>query len=161
MKFDLVTSYAAPPAQVLAMLTDPAFREKVCQAQRALAHHVDITGSGPGALVVITRTQAMKGAPKIAIKVTGETVEIVQREDWKTADGADFSMEIPGKPGTLRGRIALRATATGTEEVFSGDVRINVPLIGGKLEGMISDLLGNALRREGKVGAAWLAEHPA
>ncbi len=158
MKFELVNSYAATPAQVLTMLTDPEFRERVCEAQRTLSHDVSVTGSGPGALVVITRTQSMEGAPTMAIKVTGESVEIVQREDWRTAQTADFSMEIPGKPGSLRGGITLRETATGTDEVFSGDVKISIPLIGGKLEKMISDLLSRALKREGRVGVTWLAE---
>jgi hypothetical protein len=158
MRFEHTNRYAATPSEVLAMLTTPAFRERVCEQQHALDHSVEISGSGVGATVVITQSQSMKSAPGVARKLTGDSVEIVQREVWRTADAADFAMEIPGKPGHLHGTVALRETATGCEEVFAGEVKVSIPLVGGKLEGLIGEILRKALRREGEVGVTWLAE---
>jgi hypothetical protein len=81
----------------------------------------------------------------------------VQRETWSASDDADFTMEIPGRPGQVRGRITLRDTADGCEELFAGEVKVQVPLVAGKLEKLLADILGRALRREGGVGADWLA----
>jgi hypothetical protein len=36
---------------------------------------------------------------------------------------------------------------------------VSIPLVGGKLEGLIGDLLAAALRTEERVGRRWLAEH--
>ena len=160
MRFRHVNSYAAPPAEVHAMLTNPEFREQVCAYQRALDHSVEITAEGDTTTVVIKQSQSMDGAPAAARKLVGSSVQIVQREVWRGGDTgleADFAMEIPGKPGHLRGGITLVDKGDGTcDEVFAGEVKVNVPLVGGKLEGFIADLLARALRREGRVGVTWL-----
>lgn len=157
MRFRHVNSYAAAPAEVRKMLTTPEFREEVCTYQRALEHSVEIHLEGDMTSVVITQRQAMDGAPAAARKVVGSSVQIVQRELWSSQDGADFAMEIPGKPGHLKGTITLVDKGDGTcEEVFAGEVKVHVPLLGGKLEGFVADILARALRREGRVGTTWL-----
>jgi len=159
VRFEHVNSYPAPAAEVLEMLTSREFREQVCTYQEALEHTIRIDGSGAGTTVEIDRTQSMKGAPSIATKVVGDTVRVVQRERWTTGDTAEFSMEIPGKPGHLRGTIRLVPNNDGgTDEVFSGDVKVGIPLVGGRLESMIDNILRRALRREGRVGASWLGQ---
>jgi hypothetical protein len=159
VRFEHVNSYPAAADEVLAMLTSTEFREQVCTYQEALEHTVRIDGSGVGAKVEIDRTQSMKGAPSIATKVVGDTVRILQREHWTAADAAEFAMEIPGKPGHLRGTIRLVPNHDGgTDEVFSGEVKVGVPLLGGRLESLIENVLRRALRREGRVGASWLGQ---
>ena len=157
MKFRHVNSYAATPDEVRTMLTTPAFRDEVCTEQRALEHTVDVQEQGGTTTVVITQSQAMDTAPAAARKLVGSSVQIVQRESWTSPDSADFAMEIPGKPGHLRGAISLVDKGDGgCDEVFAGEVKVNVPLVGGKLEGFVADILTRALRREGQVGVTWL-----
>jgi hypothetical protein len=157
--FEHVNSYPASAAEVLEMLTSQEFREHVCTYQEALEHTVRIVRDGSVTEVEITRTQSMKGAPSIATKVVGDTVRIVQRERWTGADTAELVMEIPGKPGHLRGTIRLVPNYDGgTDEVFRGEVKVGVPLVGGRLEAMIDEILRRALRREGRVGASWLGQ---
>ena len=161
MRFEHTNRYAAAPDAVLAMLTTPEFRDRVCVRQHALDHDVAITGSGPGAVVLVTRTQSLEGAPSVDTKVVGQTVRIVHREEWRTATEADLAMEIPGKPGRLAGGIVLRDNGDGTtDELFTGEVTVTVPLVGRKLEQMIASVLEQALVREGQVGASWLAAGP-
>ena len=139
------------------MLTSAAFREEVCVSQRALEHTVEVRDEDGTTTVVITQSQAMDGAPAAARKLVGTSVQIVQRESWTGADSADFAMEIPGKPGHLRGTITLVDKGDGAcDEVFAGEVKVSVPLVGGKLEGFVGDILTRALRREGRVGVTWL-----
>lgn len=159
MRFEHVNTYSASPAEVLAMLHSPEFREQVAVYQRALEHSVEVTPSGETTTVVVVQSQSMEGAPSAARKVVGSSVQIVQREVWRDGTTADFAMEIPGKPGHLRGGIRLRDNGDGTcDEVFTGEVKVHVPLIGGKLEGFVTDILTRALRREGRVGVTWLEE---
>jgi hypothetical protein len=162
MRFRHVNSYAASAAEVHAMLTTREFREEVCTYQRALEHSVRISQDGDTTGVVITQSQSMDGAPAAARKIVGSSVRIIQREMWTATSSADFAMEIPGKPGHLKGAITLVDKGDGScEEVFAGEVKVHVPLLGGKLEGFVADILARALRREGRVGVTWLERRTA
>ena len=151
--------YAASPAAVQQMLTDAEFRMRVCERQKALTHDVTVTGTGPGAQVVVRQTQAMAGAPAVATKLTGDTVSLEQREVWRTATAADLSISLPGKPVELRnGRLTLTERPDGgCDQVVSGELRVKVPLVAGKLESLLSDVLRAGMRRQAEVGDAWLA----
>ena len=151
--------YAASAAQVQQMLTDPVFRERVCARLGALSADVAVTGSGTTAEVVVRQTQSMAGAPAVAAKLTGDTVNLEQREAWRSATAADLAITLPGKPVELRGgQIELvDRPGVGCDLVVSGDLRVRVPLVGGKLESMLSDVLRAAMRRQAEVGDAWLA----
>ena len=157
MKFSQQLTYDAPPADVLAMLADPAFREKVCAAMSAVRHEVDIDGSGAGMTVVVDQSQPADGIPSFAKKFVGDEIQIIQRESWKNATSATLLVEIPGKPGDLKGGIDLAGDDDGTVETVAGDIKVKIPMIGGKLEGLIGDLLSKALKTEQRVGRAWLA----
>ena len=157
MKFSHQLTYDASPADVQAMLADPAFREKVCAAMNAVRHDVDITGSGAGMTVVVDQTQPADGIPSFAKKIVGDEIHIVQRETWKDDAGATLVVEIPGKPGEFKGGIDLAGDDDGTVETVAGDIKVKIPMVGGKLEALIGDMLTKALKSEQRVGRAWLA----
>ena len=82
----------------------------------------------------------------------------MQREELEDATtAATLVVEIPGKPGDLDGRHHLAADGDGTVETVAGDVKVKVPVIGGKLEGLIGRPAAAALGTEQQVGRAWLA----
>ena len=157
MKFSHQMTYDAPPADVHAMLADPAFREKVCVAMRSKRHDVDITGSGPGMAVVVDQTQPADGIPSFAKRIVGDEIQIVQRESWTDASSAALVVEIPGKPGDFKGRIDVAGDGDGTVETVDGEIKVKIPMLGAKLEALIGDLLKKALQSEQRVGRAWLA----
>ncbi len=158
MRFERVHEYPAPATDVLAMLLDPAFREAVCAAQDADHHTVSVSSDQPPATVEVRQRQDTSSVPGPARKVVGNAVETVQREEWESAQRAHLDISIPGKPGHLRGRIELVDNGDGTStERFDAEVKVNIPLVGGKLEGLIGKVLGSGLRREREVGLRWLA----
>lgn len=163
MDFSHQATYDATPAEVRAMLADPAFREEVCRACRATDQHVSITGAGEdvdtGSVmdVVVDQTRPTTGVPAAAKKFVGDELRIVQRESWRSAREASLTVEIPGKPGRVDGRITLAGTGSGTTEIVTGAVRVKVPMIGGRLESLIVEVLAAALRTEMRVGRDWLA----
>lgn len=152
MKLEHDLSYDASPAEVYAMLADPAFREEVCEAQGVLRHTVQITPSAAGMEVHIEQWQPNKGIPAFAQKFIGEEIHIVHRERWTSPTEAALDVSIPGKPGHMKGTVTLREVDGGTEETVSVDIKVNIPLVGGKLEKLIGDLLSSALRAEHHVG---------
>lgn len=157
MKFSHRMTYDAAPADVLKMLSDPAFREKVCEAMHAVRRDVSIDGAPEGMAVVVDQTQPAKGIPSFAKKFVGDEIHIVQKESWAGATSASLAVQIPGKPGDFKGAIDLAGDTDGTVETVAGDIKVKIPMIGGKLEGLIADLLRSALKSEQRVGRAWLA----
>jgi hypothetical protein len=97
------------------------------------------------------------GIPSVARKLVGDEINIVQVERWIDADAADITVTIPGKPGEMSGRITLAEDAGSTVESVTLDVRIGVPLVGGKIEKLVADLMVAALKAENKVGRDYLS----
>lgn len=157
MHFHQELEYDASPAEVYAMLSDPAFREAVCEAGDSIRHEVTITPDGDGMSVSVDQVQPAAGIPSFARKIVGDEIEILQREEWSSATDAALEVSIPHKPGHLKGTITLRESGTGTVETVDAEIKVHIPMLGGKLEKLIADLLGSALRSEHGVGKSWLA----
>ena len=143
--------------QVHEMLADPAFREQVCDFQRVIRHDVEIKSSGDTMTVMIDQFQSADGVPSFARKFVGEEIHIRQEEDWTSREKGNLHITIPGKPGEMTGTALLTEDPDGTTETVNMSIRVNIPLVGGKIEGLIADLLTKALRAEQHVGRKWLA----
>ena len=152
-------SYDAPLDHVHAMLADPAFREEVCDYQRVLRRIVVIDGDAAsgGMDVTIDQVQAASGIPSFAQKFVGDEINIVQRESWTSVEQARIHVTIPGKPGEMSGTGRLSESGGSTLHVVTLDIKVGIPLVGGKIEGLVSDLLLRALKAENKVGRDYLS----
>jgi hypothetical protein len=151
----------ATPEQVYAMLADPEFREQVCEFQRYPKRFVTITPAGAGMTVKVDQLRPATEVPSFARKLVGDELNIVQEETWTSPTSATLEVSVPGKPGDMKGSITLAATPAGTTETVKVEVKVNIPLLGGKIEGFIADILVKALRAETKVGRDWLAARAA
>ena len=158
-RLTLDLTYDAPLAEVAAMLADPAFRAEVCDHLGMLRKTVTITGdAATGTLeVVLDQVQAADGVPSFARRFVGDEINIVQRERWSSPAEGDIEVTIPGKPGDMSGTARLHESGGTTTESVVMDIKVGIPLVGGKIEGLISDLLLKALRAENKVGRAYLS----
>lgn len=158
VKFERTHHYPAPAEQVLAMLLDPAFREAVCREQEATVYDVAVSAGSPPATVAIRLELSMQGAPSVARKVAGDRVRTEQEESWESSTRASLRIVIPDKPGRLTGAITLTDNGDGTStEQVDAEVKVDIPLVGAKLEPLIGRVLGSGLRREREVGLRWLA----
>ena len=155
VRHDLV--YDAPASDVLAMLHDPAFREEVCDATGVLRHQVSVTENGDATEVVIEQVQTAQGIPSFAKKFVGDEIEIVQKESWTDSSHADVEVTIPGKPGHMRGTATLVESGGTTTEQVDLEIKVNIPLVGGKIEGLIADMLLSALKVENTTGRDYLS----
>jgi hypothetical protein len=150
-------TYDAALEDVGAMLDDPDFRREVVEAQGGTARAIEIDVADDTSTVLIDQVQASAGIPSFARKIVGETINIVQRETWTSADQADLEVSIPGKPGQMIGTITLVEDGGTTTETVDVDITVNIPLVSGKLEKLISDLLSKALRAEERVARDYLS----
>lgn len=153
MKIQHSVRYAAPVADVYAMLTDPAFREKASWAQNATSVEVTVDGGS----VCVDMVQPNTGMPSALRKFVGETIHAIQAETWSEGHLADFRLTTPGKPAGIAGIRRLIADGEGTLDTFDGEAKAKVPLIGGKIESIIATKLKDGWDTEHGVGTAWLS----
>ena len=149
--------YDAPLADVAAMLADQAFREEVCTYQNVVRSKVEIDVDGDTRTVVVDQVQPAKGIPGFAKRFVGDEINIVQRETWSSPEAADLHVTIPGKPGEMTGTITLVESGGTTTETVDVRIKVNIPLVGGKIEDLIASLLRKALVAENKVGRDYLS----
>jgi len=155
LSYDL--TYDAPLTDVGEMLMDPAFREEVCDAQGVLRHTVTVAQEGGGMKVVVDQVQSAEGIPGFARKFVGDEINLIQTEQWSDIETGDVEVVIPGKPGHMRGTIRLRESGGTTTETVDMEIKVGIPLVGGKIESLIADLLRKALKSENAVGRSYLA----
>jgi hypothetical protein len=156
-RFSHDLTYEAPQDAVDAMLTDQAFRERVCDALGAIRKSVSITEESDGLRVVVDQVQTAEGIPGFARKFVGDEINLVQTETWTDAENAEVEVVIPGKPGEMTGTIHLSESGGVTTERLEMTIQVNIPLVGGKIEKLISDLLRKALLAENAVGRDYLS----
>lgn len=150
-------TYDASPDEVFEMLADPAFRARVSEAQDVHSHDITIERDGDGFTFVNDQVQRTDGLPAIARKIAGESTRAIQRETWTDRTHGSIEIEAPGAPTQITGAVTLSPAGSSTLHVSDFTVKVKVPLVGGKLEGLLADTVRSGLAVEHEVGDAWLA----
>lgn len=141
------------PAVAYALVVDPEFRAEVCKATQALDFDVSVDEhDGGGATVTIDRLMPAD-LPDAMKKLVGETVKIVQTEEWGAPDAggqrsADLLIRIVGQPATMTGAVQMTRTGDSVTSFIRGDVKVAVPFFGKKVEPEIATAILAAIRQE-------------
>jgi len=107
--------------------------------------------------VRIDQVQPTQGVPSFAKPVVGETSRAVQIEEWTDQTSAALEIKTPGKPATMKGTITLTPEDDGTLEVVELTIKVSVPLVGGRIEKLLGDLVRRSTSAERETGMRWLA----
>jgi hypothetical protein len=158
MRLTHTATFEASAADVYAMLTDAGFRERSARATGVVSADVSVEETGGGHVVTVDQVQPTDGVPSFARKFAGETTRAVQTETWSSPTTAQLSVQTPGRPTEIRGTLTLEESGGTTTKTFDGEVDVTVPIIGGKLEALMTDLVAQGLDDERDTGVAWLAE---
>jgi hypothetical protein len=133
--------YLAAPDSVAALLHDPDFLRKRCEAagDRNVEIHVEALADGVHMTVARERTMEL---PAIVRSVVSPTNRAVETTTWRRRDDAwhaEYSLEVSGLPGKVSGHSELRPTAGGTHYTSTFEVTAKWPLIAKRIEGAIAD----------------------
>lgn len=133
------------------------------QASKPVSFTVDISGTDSGPFTVSTvRVLPTDQVPDAFKRFVGNGIELHMTEKWgpASADGsrtADLNLKVSGLPAQASGQVILTATGTDTCEVtYAGDLKVSIPLIGGKIEGMAVSSVDRALELERQATVEWL-----
>lgn len=109
----------------------------------------------------ITRILPTKDAPGFARSLLGDSLTIVETQEWPpvVAGEVDATMEAAfGSLVRLSGAIHLADQGRGSVAETKVDCRASVPLVGGKVEELVEKQVRDYLAYEVKVAAEWLAD---
>ncbi len=147
---------------VFRLMSDPAFMQRKYEAIGA----TDIAIAAEdrdGSPHITTKRKVTVDLPGFAKKVMQPTNTVVQNDDWgpPTADGnrvCTYSVEVQGVPSRIDGTVTLAADGDGTRQDVVAQVKVSIPLLGGRLEKFAVESGVKTLQDEADFTAAALAQ---
>jgi hypothetical protein len=140
---------------VYALISDPAFREEAVAAVGGQDIEVTIEPSGDGHTVTVIQTQPAK-VPDFIKKFVGDSVKVKQTERWGGPDGdgnrsAEVKFTVIGQPAGMLAQVDLSGEGD-VSFVIDGDLKVNVPFLGKKIEPEIAKIIAASLRSDVEQG---------
>ncbi|TDT33734.1 DUF2505 domain-containing protein [Naumannella halotolerans] len=155
MQITSSATFSASADAVFAMLTDEAYLTEVCRASDATDYSVSSDGT-------TTRTSRTLAAPKEAARFTGPTLVVTEQIVWGSAaaDGSrngQLTLGVQGQPVTMNGTTTIHPSGQTTTVDVDGELKVNIPLLGGKLEKAAAPAILEGIKLQQEVGNRWLA----
>ncbi|WP_006241251.1 DUF2505 domain-containing protein [Mycolicibacterium tusciae] len=115
--------------------------------------------------VVIVQDLHHEGLPALVAKLFPKEWRVVQTETWSPiSDGrlrGEISIISHGAPGSGLGTAVLAPAPNGSRLNCSATVEFRVPLIGGKVESLVSRLLAQQISGLQRYTVKWITEQVA
>lgn len=152
--------YDVPPQVLLAALTDLAFLR--ARSQRFGGTGEPAIERADSAVVVTTPRQIpLDDIPGAFRRYVGSGA-LVQVDTWTDVGESSISgrwtTDAGGMPATLNGTHEIVSAAGGSRYVVTADVKVNVPLIGGRLAGEVGRHVHTLVTAEQDFLAEWVAQ---
>lgn len=161
MRFDISHDFDAAPERVAELMLDPAFQKTLSDIGGLHDRHVlDRKHGADGSLIRNVRCVLALEVSGMARSMLGNSDPAwVQEERWDPSlRHCDWTIhpEVAAELLTASGTIDLTGATDRTTRSISGEVKVRVPLYGGKVEGWIVDGVTRAYDEESERIAAWL-----
>ena len=141
--------------RVHGVLSGPAWAETKAAALHDGSRVVErLEGADGGVRLVVSR-ELPAGGPGFLERFLPRDGRVVQTDDWgPPQDGqrhGTWQVVIPGVPATLGGTMRVEPTATGSRYVVEGSIAVPIPLVGGKAEAFIAEMVQKLSAREAEL----------
>jgi hypothetical protein len=138
---------------VAALMTDTGFLERKFAAAGATDVSITREDSADGGLRLVIRRRVTVDLPGFATKFIQPTNTLVQTEDWAPATGdgrrvCTYRVDVQGVPSHIDGTVTLSPHEGGTRQDIEAQVKVSIPLVGGRLEKLAVDSGTSLLRDE-------------
>ena len=154
----VIWDYATNPDDVAALLRDAEFLRRRCEEAGEKNVEVTVQDTVDGMRVIVARDKQVE-LPSFAKRMFAPKNRIIDDVRW-TRQGerwvGEYTLEIAGVPGEIRGRSTLFPSPNGTRHESSFEVTARVPLFAGKLEAFVADRVEETFRDHAARNAARL-----
>ncbi len=141
-KINLEHQFSGSVDQVWAMYSDRAFFEKKYQATGATNLEVlDYQSSAKGfSITVRYDSKSDAPLPDFAKKFMAERITVTQTDSWDAATKTGkITTELKGVPLKVSAEMKLEAAGKGAVNKMVWTLSSGIPLVGGKLEGLLAE----------------------
>ena len=139
--------------ELFAALTSDAFVQRRAERFGDGATVVRREPRPDGGLLLAVARELPDGAPGYLARLLPKDGRVVQTDDWGPADGdgvrsGTWQVELPGAPARLGGSLRVEPVGRVTRYLRDGEVTVSVPLVGGKAERFIAEMVMRLGQRE-------------
>ena len=156
------TRTPSPVGEVFDVLTSAGWVEQKASRFRdgSQVERREVTPTG-GVLLSVSR-ELPDGAPGFLARLLPGG-RVVQTDEWAPEDGSGartgtWRVELAGAPARLGGTMRIEPHGTGSAYVVVGETTVSVPLVGGKAESYIAEMIGKLGASEGELLRSVLAQ---
>ena len=105
-----------------------------------------------GGVTLVVSRRLPDGVPGFLQRFLPEDGRITEHFAWGPDEGGTrrgtWHADIAGAPAKLGGTMLLEPTASGSRHVIEGEVRVKVPIVGGKAESFIAEMVEKLAGKE-------------
>jgi len=161
MRMHVSHHFDADVETVFARMSDPDFIMRKYADAGATDIQVD-SDHRDDAPTIVSRRKMTVDLPGFAKKVMQPTNTVAQTDEWSPADGdgqrvCRYKVEVQGVPSRIDGTVTLSADGGGTRQDVEAEVKVSIPLVGGRLEKFAVESGQKALADEAAFTAEDLA----
>jgi hypothetical protein len=142
MKFEDKHTFSKPAATVMKMFSDRAYFERKYQELGVDDLEILECEKSGTKFRIKSRFKVKNDAPlpDFAKKFIGEKNTVTQQDTWDTSSMTGrLDIEVKGVPVKVSCDMSLKADGAGSANHLKWNVSCGIPLIGGKLESVLSD----------------------
>lgn len=145
-------SFPHPPDVVVGALTDDAFLNarlaELGGKDAALVSH-------DGDRIVLRQGVPVEFLPSVVRRFTGDDLVLDRTENWH-GTSADVQVDVRGLPGSITGTQEVVPDGEGSRLTVRARTEVPVPMVGGKIEGVVAEQVSELLRWETEFLTRWL-----
>ena len=160
--FDNVDQYAGSIDEIWAMISEKGYYEGKYEALGASNLDWQTFNAGSDSISVSSIREVDANLPGFARKVIGDKAVITQTENWHR-QGDHLVCEVgiltKGAPGGISGTMSIKPSGGGSEWDAHFDIKVAIPLLGKKFEGLAHDETVENFKKEKAFNDEWLASH--
>jgi len=161
MQMNVTHRFDADVETVFGLMSDPDFLLRKYADQGASDIQVDCDQREDGPTIV-SRRKVTIDLPGFAKKVMQPTNTVVQTDEWAPAGGdgsrvCKYRVEVQGVPSRINGTVTLSPDGAGTRQDVVAEMKVSIPLLGGKLEKFAVENGVQSLEQEAAFTAKELA----
>jgi len=141
--------------EALARLVSPQWAATRAQALHDGSSVVRHEPRPDGGVLVSVSRELPSGGPGLLERFLPKDGRVVQTDEWEPAVGGvrtgRWRAELAGAPVSLGGTMRLEPLGSGSRWTVQGEVAVRVPLVGGKAERLVADLVAKLADKEAEL----------
>jgi hypothetical protein len=161
-KFTNTDPYDASVDQMWAMLSDEAYWKAKYESLGATNVQFTFFEASDTEIRMVNERDVPADLPSFAKKIVGDTNHTTHTETYSRAGdnvSGTADIRIKNVPGGMTGTYKISASGSGSTWAADYDIKVSIPMVGGKLEGVMKDETASNFKQEKTFNDQWLANN--